>query len=301
MPTKKKSRDTCELQRLPLQLSWVFGGPRELVATVKGTAKHAQTDKFHPHHYEHLYHAVLAPLALQAACGRLPTNPARPANTIRILEIGLGCGMPSGPGGGVRAYRNLLEAPPAVRLELHVMEFGGHCAKQWAASNGACFAGGPNFPSADTSCARASGGGVSWSAGGASGGGASSGVINGSVTVHVGDQNRTGDLDAVYAAAGAEPFDLIVDDGSHHHEHQRTSVTHALSRGMVARGGAYIIEDLSSSCYNCPRLARAATPHPLPSPCRLLPTCPSSPPFLLSLLHCLHVPFLTHLLTCPCA
>ena len=277
MPSTKAS---CELQSLPSQLSsWIFGGARELVAIAKGTSKHAQTDKFHPHHYEHLYHAVLAPLALQAACGRLPTNPARPANTIRILEIGLGCGMPSGPGGGVRAYRNLLEVPPAIRLELHVMEFGGNCAKQWvasnSASNGACFAGGPNFPSVDMPCARASSSGGSRSAGGTNSGGESGAlasgalasgrvVTNGSVTVHVGDQNRTSDLDYIYAAAGAEPFDLIVDDGSHHHEHQRTSVTHALSRGMVARGGAYIIEDLSSSCYNCSSAELDRPPEPAP-------------------------------------
>ena len=38
--------------------------------------------------------------------------------------------------------------------------------------------------------------------------------------VIIGDQNSTEDLDRAYVEAGNEPFDVIVDDGSHVSEHQ---------------------------------------------------------------------------------
>ena len=220
----------CEHDRL----SWMRGGPAQLV----NACRHARTDKFTTHHYEHLYHAVLAPIAL-SACSAVGSSGASDAVapwvapgaagsrlsdlTIRLLEIGLGCGMPLGPGGGVSVFRRLLGV---FRLELHVLEYAGECARQWAAENGACVASmGACVDPRDNSSLRG-------------------------VTVHVGDQNSTRDLDAMFAAAGALPFDVIVDDGSHHHEHQLTSVAHALTSGMLASGGTYVIEDLSSSCYN---------------------------------------------------
>ena len=185
----------CEHDRL----SWMRGGPAQLV----NACRHARTDKFTTHHYEHLYHAVLAPIAL-SACSAVGSSGASDAVapwvapgaagsrlsdlTIRLLEIGLGCGMPLGPGGGVSVFRRLLGV---FRLELHVLEYAGECARQWAAENGACVASmGACVDPRDNSSLRG-------------------------VTVHVGDQNSTRDLDAMFAAAGALPFDVIVDDGSH--------------------------------------------------------------------------------------
>jgi hypothetical protein len=226
------------------QMSWIRGGP----ASLAHAARRARTDKFftttpskHHHRYEFLYHAVLAPIARRVCEDRAP---------LRMLEIGLGCGMPQGPGGGVAVFRALLP-PPAVHLDLHVFEFGASCALDWANRSRACLAsdmhsrrpsapghGAATAAAAEGSCARR---GLSPGARAASGG---------STTVHIGDQNNTADLDAMWRAAGSKPFDVIIDDGSHHHEHQRTTITHALRQGMLASGGVYVIEDLSSSCYN---------------------------------------------------
>lgn len=41
------------------------------------------------------------------------------------------------------------------------------------------------------------------------------------------------------------PFDVIIDDGSHVSEHQRTTFSHSFERGLKPRG-YYIIEDLES-------------------------------------------------------
>ena len=73
--------------------------------------------------------------------------------------------------------------------------------------------------------------------------------------IHVGNQNSTADLDRVYAETGGQPFDLIVDDGSHLSEHQYTTAMRMI--GRVAQGGAYIIEDLHTSCYNYSTNGRA--------------------------------------------
>ena len=70
------------------------------------------------------------------------------------------------------------------------------------------------------------------------------------VGIHVGDQNSTMDLDRVYAEAGGKPFDVIIDDGSHLSEHQFTMLMRMI--GRVSLGGAYIVEDLHSSCFNYP-------------------------------------------------
>ena len=78
---------------------------------------------------------------------------------------------------------------------------------------------------------------------------------SGGTRIHVGNQNSTADLDRVYAETGGQPFDLIVDDGSHLSEHQYTTAMRMI--GRVAQGGAYIIEDLHTSCYNYSTNGRA--------------------------------------------
>ncbi len=64
--------------------------------------------------------------------------------------------------------------------------------------------------------------------------------------LHYGDQSNPADLLA--AVSNSLPFDLIVDDGSHMSEHQKISLITLWP--SVAPGGAYIVEDVHSSCMN---------------------------------------------------
>ncbi len=66
----------------------------------------------------------------------------------------------------------------------------------------------------------------------------------GRASILVGDQSRGDDLDA---AARCGPFDLIVDDGSHHWSDQIRSFKHLF--GAVRPGGIYIVEDVCTSYW----------------------------------------------------
>jgi hypothetical protein len=74
------------------------------------------TDKISKHGYHVAYHALLSPMA-------------RAQKKIKLLEIGLGCNMPGGPGGSVLMWQAMF---PPGSLDLHVMEYDWACAKQWA-------------------------------------------------------------------------------------------------------------------------------------------------------------------------
>ena len=197
------------------RLAWTKSPAEMAIAFAVGS--HNRTDKAMPghHRFHHMYHAVLAPLAI---------NACRVAQPVRILEIGLGCGFGGGsgqgflgkrtmggglsnsePGGSAAAWRYLF--PPPITLDLHVMEYDEHCARRWARTLGKDVA-----------------------------------------AVHTGDQNSSADLARVYAESGGLPFDVIIDDGSHINEHQVRTLHLMLER--VRPGGAYIIEDISSSCTN---------------------------------------------------
>ena len=162
-----------------------------------------RTDKTTAYASHHMYHAKLAHLALHLCRGASPPP-------FRVLEIGLGCRMPRGPGGSVALWLAMFPAP--IKLELHVMELDGSCVQKWQTDFGA-------------HAAR--------------------------VSVHIGDQNSKDDLDRVYQDAGARPFDVIIDDGSHFSEHQRNTLWHMVTRDYVTPGGLFVIEDISaSSCHN---------------------------------------------------
>jgi len=64
--------------------------------------------------------------------------------------------------------------------------------------------------------------------------------------VHTGDATDPGVLNRVLFDSGGEPFDLIIDDGSHLNEHQIASFEYLIKH--VAKGGVYVIEDIQSSC-----------------------------------------------------
>ena len=63
------------------------------------------------------------------------------------------------------------------------------------------------------------------------------------ITTFVADQSDTDDLGRVVEGAGSEPFDVIVDDGSHFHNHQQISFGYLFEH--LKPGGLYFIEDIS--------------------------------------------------------
>lgn len=58
-----------------------------------------------------------------------------------------------------------------------------------------------------------------------------------------GDQNNREDLKKMYLSFGEKPFDFILEDGSHVHEHQMVSFAHLFK--YVKSGGLYILEDMT--------------------------------------------------------
>ena len=53
-----------------------------------------------------------------------------------MLEIGLGCGMQSGVGGGVKLFNHIFSHPRnAILFEMHSLEFSSRCAREWVAAN----------------------------------------------------------------------------------------------------------------------------------------------------------------------
>eukprot|EP00308_Calcidiscus_leptoporus_P012682 CAMPEP_0119356196 /NCGR_PEP_ID=MMETSP1334-20130426/4860_1 /TAXON_ID=127549 /ORGANISM="Calcidiscus leptoporus, Strain RCC1130" /LENGTH=424 /DNA_ID=CAMNT_0007370183 /DNA_START=10 /DNA_END=1286 /DNA_ORIENTATION=+ len=172
------------------------------------------------HNYQHMYHRYLAPLVRRKCRGESDEQ-----RTLRIFEIGLGCGVSWGAAGGSVAIWKALP-PPRVRLELHVMEYDAACARRWVsaqATGSAVMAvdwrPGPDRPRLD-------------------------------VVIHTGDQNSTTDLTRVYVESGGRPFDAVIDDGSHLNAHQIRTLEHALAHSpqWVAQPGVYIVEDIQSAC-----------------------------------------------------
>lgn len=68
----------------------------------------------------------------------------------------------------------------------------------------------------------------------------------GRIACYQADQNNPAQLRGVLVCAGAGPYDLIVDDGSHELEHQITSMATLLP--ALALDGVYVIEDLNVDC-----------------------------------------------------
>ena len=113
----------------PTIVAWT-SSVRAFSTVWKAAAVHNQSstgmhsDKTVWHAYQHMYHRYLAPLALRACAGTTPKE-----RTIRFLEIGLGCGRWLKPGGSILGWRALFLPP--IRLELHIMEYDGACARRW--------------------------------------------------------------------------------------------------------------------------------------------------------------------------
>jgi 23S rRNA U2552 (ribose-2'-O)-methylase RlmE/FtsJ len=63
------------------------------------------------------------------------------------------------------------------------------------------------------------------------------------VTTFRGDQGNREHFKSMYSAFGEEPFDFILEDGSHEHHHQMISF--GATFPYVKSGGYYILEDIS--------------------------------------------------------
>lgn len=68
-------------------------------------------------------------------------------------------------------------------------------------------------------------------------------LISDRVRFFQGDQSKREDFERMYSAFGEQPFEFILEDGSHLHEHQMISL--AATFPYVASGGLYILEDMS--------------------------------------------------------
>lgn len=71
------------------------------------------------------------------------------------------------------------------------------------------------------------------------------------VSVFIGDQNNTSDLEKCIETYGGE-FDIIIDDGSHYGEHVVTSFKTIYQH--LKDGGYYIIEDLHAEYMNATKM-----------------------------------------------
>ena len=76
-----------------------------------------KTDKVYKHHYERLYEKYLTPYR---------------HTSVRLLEIGLGCGMPLGVGASASTWREY-QGPNA---DIHIIEFDKTCGQNWMNSTG---------------------------------------------------------------------------------------------------------------------------------------------------------------------
>jgi hypothetical protein len=65
------------------------------------------------------------------------------------------------------------------------------------------------------------------------------------------DQSNCDHLDDIAATAGAEPLDLVIDDGSHEPSHMLKTLVKLFPR--LAPGGFYVIEDVETSYWDRPR------------------------------------------------
>lgn len=63
------------------------------------------------------------------------------------------------------------------------------------------------------------------------------------VSFFKGDQSNREDFKKMYESFGNEPFDFILEDGSHQHEHQMISLGHLFK--YINSGGYYILEDIT--------------------------------------------------------
>eukprot|EP01063_Lacrimia_lanifica_P033249 TRINITY_DN585_c1_g2_i5.p1 TRINITY_DN585_c1_g2~~TRINITY_DN585_c1_g2_i5.p1 ORF type:complete len:348 (+),score=129.91 TRINITY_DN585_c1_g2_i5:49-1092(+) len=165
-------------------------------------SKYPQTDKVIPHHYEAMYAKYLDGM----------TEAVGGVTGVRMLEIGLGCGMPNGAGGSIELWRNYF----GPTLDFHLLEYV-RCVDQWDKTLA-----GYNLDAAA----------LDWYA-------------KVKKEVYWGSQSDPVLLQKVVAEL--KELDVVVDDGGHTMEQQITSFLHLFP--IIAPGGVYVIEDLETSYY----------------------------------------------------
>jgi len=137
----------------------------------------------------------------------------RRCESLKLLEIGLGCNIPYpenqgvAEGRGIRLYLSFLP-----KASIGVFEFDKECAHNW-------FKNDPHHIGRD--------------------------VLDSRVTVTTGNQLNVEDLMKAIAILG--PQDVIIDDGGHSNMMQETSLRVLLPH--VRPGGFYILEDLQVSFW----------------------------------------------------
>jgi len=152
------------------------------------------TDKVSHHHYEVIYERYLGPYR----------NAGEPFN---FLEIGIGCGTPTGVGRGYQLYTAYAPMMRYSGIELHQS-----CTKRIRGSQGY------HLNESEKSYLLSH---VQW-----------------------GDQSSLDVMKNAVRRFGV--YDFIVDDGSHYSIHQIASFEYLFLHGLRP-GGAYIIEDLHTS------------------------------------------------------
>eukprot|EP01064_Diplonema_japonicum_P021071 TRINITY_DN30618_c0_g1_i1.p1 TRINITY_DN30618_c0_g1~~TRINITY_DN30618_c0_g1_i1.p1 ORF type:complete len:339 (+),score=59.19 TRINITY_DN30618_c0_g1_i1:53-1069(+) len=163
--------------------------------------KYNGTDKVHPtHHYEAMYAKYLDAL--------------RSKDSVRMLEIGLGCNMPAGPGHSTELWRVFF----GPSLQYHVLEYT-QCIDAWRKTVSKYKLGRNALQWYQDTMSK----GTFW-----------------------GDQADPQRLESMMKTIGTQ-LDVVLDDGGHSMQQQITSFEHLFPH--VTPGGVYIIEDLETSFY----------------------------------------------------
>ena len=157
------------------------------------------TDKVVDHQYGLLYDSILTSF--------------RRLRRVKMMEIGLGCHMPYGPGHSVHVWQKYFDT--VETFELWIAEFDVACAQHWYA----LYMSDPNIPDKHKK----------------------------NLHLIFGDQADHTVLDRWITMTNATeiPFDIIVDDGGHTWKQQTNSF-----RGLwpaIVPGGAYFLEDVSAN------------------------------------------------------
>eukprot|EP01065_Artemidia_motanka_P017000 TRINITY_DN20572_c0_g1_i1.p1 TRINITY_DN20572_c0_g1~~TRINITY_DN20572_c0_g1_i1.p1 ORF type:complete len:386 (+),score=76.17 TRINITY_DN20572_c0_g1_i1:73-1158(+) len=175
------------------------GRLQELTKRINGT------DKVLPHRYDAMYSKYVTPMS---------------GGAVRMLEIGLGCNMPHGPGHSAVLWRALLGAG----LDYFVMELD-RCTAKWF----------DTIDRAERSRAYTAEE-AEWARS----------LVRDQKRVFWGDQSDPVFLQKVRSGLPGE-LDVVIDDGGHAMHHQLNSFEHLFP--AVRPGGVYVIEDLETSFY----------------------------------------------------
>lgn len=171
----------------------------ELAHKFRSAGDNAGTDKTSEHHYQYMYGKYLSHEPLH-----------RRGNTVKLLEIGLGCNMQYGPGKSVALWKSWFHS-----LDLHELEYNENCVKKWREDisrmqNLTVHVGDQKDIAALQRLFK-------------------NANITSGPTPYLPGENQ---------------FDIIVDDGGHYYEQIRTSFDFLFEKALKP-GGIYFIEDVS--------------------------------------------------------